>query len=99
MELALESGADDVISSDDGYEVRCEIAVFDTVIHALDEAGIKTESAEIAYIPTTTAPVDSLATAKTLEKLHESLDDNDDVQHVFSNQEFTDEVNAALEAE
>ncbi len=86
MEIALEAGADDVITSDHGYEVRCGLSVFDKVLHALEKAAVKTESAEIAYIPTTTVPVDA-ATAATLEKLHDTLDDLDDVQHVFSNEE------------
>lgn len=86
MEAALDAGADDVISTDDGHEVRCDIHAFDKVLHALETAGIKTESAEIAYIPTTTVPVDPTV-AETLEKLHESLDDLDDVQQVFSNEE------------
>jgi YebC/PmpR family DNA-binding regulatory protein len=97
MELALEAGADDVISSDEGHEVRCEIADFDTVAHALDQAGITPESAEIAYIPTTTAPVDEIGTARTLQKLHDALDDNDDVQQVFSNEEIPAELEAQLE--
>ena len=97
MEAALEAGADDVITSDEGYEVRCEISVFDTVIHALDQAGITTESAEIAYIPTNVTPVSDAGAARTINKLQDALDDNDDVQQVFSNEEFSDEVSAALE--
>ena len=97
MEAALEAGADDVITSDEGYEVRCEISVFDTIIHALDQAGITTESAEIAYIPTNVTPVSDAGAARTINKLQDALDDNDDVQQVFSNEEFSDEVSAALE--
>ncbi len=97
MEIALEAGADDVIGSEHGFEVRCEIAAFDTVAHALDQAGIATENAEIAYIPTNTVPVADLNTAKTLEKLHEALDDNDDVQQVFSNEDVAAEISAQLE--
>lgn len=86
MEIGLEAGADDVITTDDGHELRCDVHVFDKVLTALDAAGIKTESAEIAYIPTTTVPVDA-ATAETLEKLHDALDEHDDVQAVFSNED------------
>jgi YebC/PmpR family DNA-binding regulatory protein len=86
MEVALEAGADDVLTSDDGCEVRCDVHAFDQVLQALEQAGIKTESAELAYIPTVTVPVDA-ATTETLEKLHDALDDHDDVQHVFSNEE------------
>jgi YebC/PmpR family DNA-binding regulatory protein len=99
MEIAIEAGADDVITSEDGYEVRCEIAEFDHVIHALDEAGIKPASAEIAYVPTTMTPVSELSLARSVQKLHDVLDENDDVQHIFSNEEVTDEVVAALESE
>lgn len=97
MEAALDAGADDVITSEEGYEVRCEIPQFDAVIHAFDQAGIKTESAEIAYIPTAMTPVAELGTARTINKLHDALDDNDDVQQVFSNEEFADDVSAQLE--
>ncbi|WP_221031295.1 YebC/PmpR family DNA-binding transcriptional regulator [Actomonas aquatica] len=97
MELALEAGADDVITSDEGYELRCEIAAFDAVAQALDQAGITPENAEIAYIPTNTVPVGEVSTARTLEKLHEALDDNDDVGQVFSNEELSDDVSAQLE--
>lgn len=86
MELALEAGADDVLTTADGYEVRCPLAVFDRVAHALEQAGIKTDSAELAYLPLSTVPVDA-ATAATLEKLHDALDEHDDIQAVFSNEE------------
>ena len=88
MEVALEAGADDVLTSADGYEVRCDVHRFDQVLHALEQAGLKTESAELAYIPTVTVPVDT-TTAETLGKLHDALDDHDDVQQVFSNEEST----------
>lgn len=86
MEVALEAGADDVITTDEGCEIRCNVHAFDKVLHALEQAGLKTESAEIAYIPTTTVPVDA-KTAATLAALHDQLDDHDDVQQVFSNEE------------
>ena len=57
MEIALEAGADDVLTSEQGYEVRCNVHTFDKVAHALEQAGIKPDSAEIAYIPKTTVPV------------------------------------------
>ena len=90
MEIALEAGADDVITTDDGFEVRCAIAAYDRVAHALHDAGIKTESAEIAYIPTTTVPVGDADAARTLMKLQEALEELDDVQHVFSNEDVSD---------
>lgn len=87
MELALEAGADDVIATDQGFELRCDLRAFDKVAHALEQAGIKPASAEIAYIPTVTVPVTDEEVAKNLARLHEALDENDDVQAVFSNEE------------
>jgi YebC/PmpR family DNA-binding regulatory protein len=87
MEVALDAGADDVIASEQGCEIRCAVAVFDKVSHALEQKGIKPASAEISYIPTTTVPVRDAAHADALEKLHEALDEFDDVQQVFSNEE------------
>ncbi len=89
MEVALDAGADDIITTEEGFEVRCGVHSFDKVAQALEEAGIKTDSSEIAYIPTNTVPVDA-ATAAAIEKLHDALDELDDVQQVFSNEESPD---------
>jgi YebC/PmpR family DNA-binding regulatory protein len=99
MEIALEAGADDVITSEEGFEVRCEITVFDTVSHALENAGIVTASAEIAYIPTVLVPIDDLSLARSIKKLNDVLDDNDDVQSLFSNEQISDEIAALLDEE
>ena len=96
MEVALEAGADDVVSTEDGYDVRCNVHVFDKVAQALEQAGIKADSAEIAYIPTNTVPVSDIQIAQTLVKLHDSLEELDDVQNVFSNEEIDESISAAL---
>ena len=90
MEIALEAGADDVITSEQGYEVRCSVHAFDKVAQALEQRKLKPASAEIAYIPTTTVPVTDPAVAQAITKLHDALEELDDVQYVFSNEE-TDE--------
>ena len=87
MEIALAAGADDVIASEHGFEVRCDLHVFDKVSHALEQKGIRTESAEIAYIPVNLVPVKDPKVAQVLAGLHDALDEIDDVQHVFSNEE------------
>jgi len=92
MEIALEAGADDVITSEQGYEVRCSIQNFDKVSHALEQKGLKPDSAEIAYIPTTTVPVSDPKVAESLTKLHDALEDLDDVQTVFSNEEIDEGI-------
>jgi len=88
MEIALEAGADDVIASEQGFEIRCPIPLFDKISHALEQKGLKPDSAEIAYIPTTTVPVTDPQVVQNITKLHEALDELDDVQHVFSNEEM-----------
>lgn len=98
MELALEAGADDVLVTDHGYEIRCPVKAFDTVTHALEKKGLKPDSAEIAYIPTSTVPVTDLGVAKSLVKLHDSLEEDDDVQNVFSNEEMDDALSEAAHA-
>jgi YebC/PmpR family DNA-binding regulatory protein len=95
MEVALEAGADDVITTEQGFEVRCGIHTFDKVAHALEQAGIKPDSAEIAYIPNVTVPVTSVDAARAIVKLQESLEENDDVQAVFSNEEMDESVSDA----
>lgn len=92
MEVALDAGADDVIASEQGFEVRCAVTAFDKVAHALEHKGLKPESAEIAYIPTTTVPVADRQVAQTLGELHEALEEMDDVQNVFSNEEIDEAI-------
>ena len=96
MEIALEAGADDVITSEQGFEVRCNVHAFDKVSHALEQKGLKPDSAEIAYIPTTTVPVADVGIAKTIQKLHDTLEEHDDVQAVYSNEEMDDALSAAI---
>jgi YebC/PmpR family DNA-binding regulatory protein len=97
MEIALESGADDVMASEQGFEVRCAVHAFDRVSHALEQKGIKTDSAEIAYIPTTTVPITDRTVASAIVKLQDALEELDDVQVVFSNEEIDDAVAAATQ--
>ena len=98
LDLALEAGADDVITTELGFEVRCPVKLFDAVSHALEKKGIKADSAEIAYVPSSTVPVTSLDTARSLVKLQESLEELDDVQNVFSNDEMDDALSEQAHA-
>ena len=98
FEVALEAGADDIISTGDGFEVRCEIHSFDRVAHALEKKGIRTESAEVAYIPMSTVPVTDPGVAKALVRFHDALEELEDVQQVFSNEEMDEAVSAAAHA-
>ncbi|HTU02743.1 MAG TPA: YebC/PmpR family DNA-binding transcriptional regulator [Candidatus Sulfotelmatobacter sp.] len=94
IEVALEAGAEDIISTADGFEIRCDVRSYDQVAQALEQKAIRTESAEIAYIPTSTVPVADAGLARTLVSFHEALEELDDVQQVFSNEEVDDAVSA-----
>ena len=92
MEIAIEAGAQDVQPTDDGgFEVTTEFTDFATVRDALDTAKIITSAAEIQQIPTTRASLDVAEQRKVL-KLLDALEDNDDVQNVYHNLEFSDEA-------
>lgn len=88
-EIALESGADDVIDSGDAFELRCEPSAFEAVRAALAAATITVESAEIAMVPASTVPM-SGPNAEMILKLIEDLEDHDDVQKVYSNVELSE---------
>jgi YebC/PmpR family DNA-binding regulatory protein len=91
MEVALEAGADDVELVEGYYEVTCDPKQFDTVRKALEDATIPTESAETSYIPTTYVDLDQDG-GKKMVKLKDVLDENDDVQNVYSNDNLPEEL-------
>jgi len=85
MEAALEAGAEDFRTEAEGYEVITEPAQLEAVHRQLEARGIKCASAEVAYLPTVTAPVADPANAAALSRLLEALDDHNDVKEVYSN--------------
>ena len=101
MEVALEAGAEDVLSEDGGFTVKCQPNDFTTVIEAIKAGGINVdeESSSIGLVPNITNPVSDVNVAKAINKFVEMLEDLEDVQDVYTNMETTDEVDAALEAE
>jgi YebC/PmpR family DNA-binding regulatory protein len=93
MEAALEAGADDVVAAEDGsVEVYTSFADFLAVNEALTAAGFKGDEAEVAMIPSITAPITDLETATKVMKLIDMLEDLDDVQSVYHNAEIPDEI-------
>ncbi len=98
MELALEAGADDLQNNEDHFEIFTSMEEFHNVCKALEEKNIPTISAELAQIPDNTMEVDEKH-ARSILKLIDLLEDNDDVQKVYSNFDISDEVMAALEQE
>lgn len=101
MEVALEAGAEDVLSEDGGFTVKCQPADFTAVLEAIKSAGINVdeENSNIGLVANQPAVVSDVATAKAVQKFVDMLEDLEDVQDVYNNMETTDEVDAALAAE
>ena len=84
MEAALDAGALDVQTEDDGFTVLTEVAAFHAVQDALRDKGIEWEEAELAMIPKTEIRVEG-DDAEQLMKLLDLLEELDDVQKVYTN--------------
>ncbi|NMC22310.1 MAG: YebC/PmpR family DNA-binding transcriptional regulator [Serratia sp.] len=96
MEAALEAGAEDIVSYDDGaIDVFTAWESLGDVKDALEAAGFKSDSAEVTMIPSTKADMDA-DTAPKLLRLIDMLEDCDDVQEVYHNGEISDEIAETL---
>ncbi|MCK9532035.1 MAG: YebC/PmpR family DNA-binding transcriptional regulator [Gammaproteobacteria bacterium] len=96
MEAALEAGADDVVTNDDGsIDVLTSPENFVDVKEAMAAAGLTPEMAEITMNPSTTVDL-ALEDAERVMKMVDVLEDLDDVQNVYTNADFSDEVMAKL---
>jgi len=85
MEAALEAGAEDVVTDDDGaIEVITAVADFETVKNALEAAGLKPEVAEVTMRAENTIELTGEDAAR-MQKLLDVLEDLDDVQEVYHN--------------
>ena len=88
MEVALDAGAEDVISDEDGsIEVTCAPEAFDTVSKAFEAAGLKPEMAEITWKPTNETHLAGEEAAR-MQRLIDALDELDDVQQVYCSAEL-----------
>ena len=87
MDDALEAGADDIITEEDGFEVVTTPEDFNAVRDALLEKGYEFVSADVKLVPQTTTILSDEAQVKSMEKLIDLLEDDDDVQNVFHNWE------------
>ncbi|NKB56900.1 MAG: YebC/PmpR family DNA-binding transcriptional regulator [Alphaproteobacteria bacterium] len=91
FEAALEAGADDVESSEDGHEVVCAPESLHEVYKALENSLGEPQSAKLVWKAQNNIPVDE-GGATTLLKLLEALDDSDDVQTVSANYDIAEDV-------
>lgn len=93
LDTALEAGADDVVTNDDGsVDVFTTFQDFISVKEALVAAGFKSDNAEVTMIATTEADLTDVESAQKIIKLIDALEDLDDVQNVYSNANIADEI-------
>ena len=97
LNLALEAGAQDVRETDKEYEVITEPAAFEQVKKQLEEARLMPAYAEISMVPQSTVRLMGKE-AQQMLRLMESLEDSDDVQHVYANFDIADEEMEQLSA-
>ena len=95
FEIALEAGADDVKQDGDSFTVTCAPDAYQAVSEALERAGIKPESSDVARVPKNTVELDAADGRRMLDLL-EALEEQDDVQNVIANFEIPDELLAEV---
>ena len=97
MEAAIEAGAEDVTTDEDGHTIICGFEDIGEVSKALEDKLGEAETVKAIWKAQNTVPVDE-EKAQSLMKLIDTLEDDDDVQNVYSNFEVSDEVMAKLSA-
>jgi YebC/PmpR family DNA-binding regulatory protein len=99
MMAALEAGADDIIAEGDAWRIMTEATdVFD-VKAKLEAAGIETITADSPMVAENLVPVTDLKDARAIMRIMEALEDNDDIQDVFSNFDISDDLMEEAAAE
>src|SRR3989338_861347 len=96
MEAAIEAGADDLVNGEDLWELYVDPLHLDEIKKKIETKGLKAASSDITMVPKTTVNLNDKDGEKML-KLMEALDDNDDVQNVYSNFDISQEVMNKIE--
>ena len=97
LEAAIEAGAQDVESDEEGHEVTCAPEDFFAVRDALEARFGSPESARIEWVPNVRIDLDEEKAGEIL-KLIDRLDESDDVQNVYANFEVSEAVSQRLSA-
>ncbi|NQT33276.1 MAG: YebC/PmpR family DNA-binding transcriptional regulator, partial [Candidatus Omnitrophica bacterium] len=99
LDIALEAGAEDLTSDEDFYQITCAPQDFDKVRKGLTKKNVPIKSGELSMVPKNTVKISDAETAKKVLALVEDLEDNDDVQNVYSNFDIPDEILKTIEPE
>jgi transcriptional/translational regulatory protein YebC/TACO1 len=97
FEVALDAGASNCEADENSHTITCAQEEFGAVRDGLEKAFGVAQSAKLVWQPKNTVPVNQ-DNARILLKLIDTLEDNDDVQEVYSNFEIPESVLAALDA-
>lgn len=89
MEIIIEAGADEMMAEDDFFEVQTSLENFEKVRKSLIDKKINVENASLQWVAKNTIPIKGEEAEKVI-RLIETLEDNDDVQNVFTNADFLD---------
>ena len=95
MNVILEAGADDLIDDGDYYEVKTPIEGFESVRKAMEAAGYKIDSASLQFVAKNTVKLEGREAEQTI-KLISAVEDNDDVQNVYTNADIDAKVMEAI---
>jgi YebC/PmpR family DNA-binding regulatory protein len=98
LEVSLEAGAEELTTEEDQYVITTSHDQLYAVADALKKAGVTTDGQKFTFIPDTTVPVADETVAKQVLRLCDALEDDDDVQNVYSNLDIPDEMLARLPA-
>jgi YebC/PmpR family DNA-binding regulatory protein len=99
LTIALDAGAEDLTSDEDFFQIICAPQDFDRVRSGLAEKNVKVESGELSMVPKNEIKVEDPETAKKVLALVEDLEDNDDVQNVYTNFDIPDAILKEIEKE
>jgi YebC/PmpR family DNA-binding regulatory protein len=95
MTLVLDAGADDLRDQGGTWEILSAPEAHEAVLQAIEKAGIKAESAEIAMVPKNTVKLEG-KNAQAMLRLYDALEEHDDVQNVYGNYEIDEAEVEAL---
>ncbi len=98
LELALDAGAEELTTEEDQYLITTSHDQLYAVAEALKRAKVTTDGQKFTFIPDTTVPVADETVARQVLRLCDALEDDDDVQNVYSNLDIPDELLARLPA-
>ena len=99
MLAALEAGADDIVADGEGWRIMTDPSDVYDVQAALTTSGIETVSADSPMVAENLVPVTDLKDARAILRIMDALEENDDVQDVFSNFDISDDLIDAATAE